>query len=563
MKNVKTEPLGQLLKRFNFISEEQLQQALNLHKGSDSRLGEILVENNFVKEKDLVQVLEFKLGIPHVDLSQYVLDPDLIDYIPEKLARLYRALPLEKNGKKLSVAMVNPMDVVAIDDLKKSCNLTIQPFIATRTEVMQSIEQLYSMKDASLDEIESFEAIEEDEDDIADEKIQTMVSDAPIIRLTTHIITKAIQQRASDVHIEPHEKLVKIRYRIDGVLIEIMRVSIKSHLALISRFKIMSSLDIAERRRPQDGRIQLNYKGNAIDIRVSTMATVNGEKIVMRILNKGDALLNLEELGFSKDNLVTYRKLIKEPHGIILVTGPTGSGKSTTLISALNEINSNDLNITSVEDPVEYRVNGINQVQVNRKAGIEYASTLRAILRQDPDVIMIGEIRDLETGQIAIRAALTGHLVLSTLHTNEAAASMMRLVDMGIKPYLVASSVIGVMAQRLIRKICSHCKEEYEPTTDIYNYLGIKEGEPLKLYHGKSCVQCNYSGYRGRTAIHEVLMMSNALRDLIHDSKTTVEDLKQKAIEEGMVTLAQDGKNKILQGITTPEEIMRVTVGRG
>lgn len=563
MKNVKSEPLGQLLKRYNYITEEQLQKALNLHKGSNRRLGEVLVDNGFVKEKDLVQVLEFKLGIPHVDLSQYVLDPDLVDYIPEKLARLYKVLPLEKNGNNLSVAMVNPMDVVAIDDLKKSCKLIIKPYIASGSEVMQSIEQLYSMKDSSLDEFDSFEAIEDEEEDIEDEKLQTMVSDAPIIRLTSHIITKAIQQRASDVHIEPQERLLKIRYRIDGVLTEVMRVSMKSHLAIISRFKIMSNLDIAERRRPQDGRIQINYRGNAIDIRVSTMTTVNGEKIVMRILNKGDALLNLEELGFAKSNLKKYRKLIQEPHGIILVTGPTGSGKSTTLISALNEINSHDLNITSVEDPVEYRVNGINQVQVNRKAGIEYANSLRAILRQDPDVIMIGEIRDLETGQIAIRAALTGHLVLSTLHTNEAAASMMRLVDMGIKPYLVASSVIGVMAQRLIRKLCSHCKEEYEPTKDIYNYLGIKEGEPLKLYQGNGCVQCNNTGYRGRTAIHEVLMMSNTLRDLIHDSKTTVEELKNKAIEEGMMTLSQDGKEKILQGITTPEEIMRVTVGRG
>lgn len=560
MKSANTEPLGQLLKRFNYITDEQLAEALKIQKTSSKRLGEILVEHKFVKEKDLVQVLEFKLGIPHADLSRYVLDPDLIDFIPEKLARMHKVVPIERRNRKLMVAMANPMDVVAIDDLRMVCKYNIEPLIASATEIEEAIDQLYTMKDAALDVLEAYDEEEEKEEEIAAEKLHTMVEDAPIVRLAGLIITKAVQQRASDIHVEPHSKVLKIRFRIDGVLSEGLRVSIKSHLALISRFKIMANMDIAEHRRPQDGRIQLKYKGKEIDIRVSTLTTVNGEKIVMRILNKGDVLLTLEDLGFSAHNLVKYRQLISEPHGIILVTGPTGSGKSTTLLSALNEMNNEASNITTVEDPVEYKIDGINQIQVNPKAGIDFANTLRAILRQDPDIVMIGEIRDAETAQIATRAALTGHLVLSSLHTNDAVSTVIRLIDMEIKPYIVATAINGVVAQRLIRKVCSECAVEYEPSSDIRKYLGLEEGEEVTLYKGEGCVQCNQTGYRGRSAIHEVLILNPHLRELINDPKTTLEELREMAIKEGMKTLREDGREKILKGITTPEEIMRVTV---
>lgn len=560
MKNAKTEPLGELLKRFNYITDEQMQEALKIQKTSTKRLGEILVEKKYIHEKDLVQVLEFKLGIPHADLSHYVLDPDLIDYIPEKLARMHKVVPIERKNKKLLVAMANPMDIVAIDDLRMVCNLSIEPLIASSTEVLEAIDQLYTMKDTAMDILEAYDEVEEKEEEIAAEKLHTMIEEAPIVRLASLIITKAIQQRASDIHVEPQSKILKVRFRTDGILSEGLRVSIKSHLALVSRFKIMANMDIAEHRRPQDGRIQLKYRGNEIDIRVSTLTTVNGEKVVMRILNKGDVLLNLNQLGFSSFNLKIYSQLIKQPHGIILVTGPTGSGKSTTLLSALNEMNSEDSNITTVEDPVEYNIDGINQIQVNPKAGIEFANTLRAILRQDPDVIMIGEIRDVETAQIAIRAALTGHLVLSSLHTNDAASTVTRLVDMGIKPYMVATAIIGVVAQRLIRKICEQCKVDYEPSSDIRTYLGMKEGEELKIFKGEGCIQCNQTGYRGRSAIHEILVLNPILREMINRPQTTLEELRTMAIKEGMRTLREDGKEKILQGITTPEEIMRVTV---
>lgn len=556
LKSVQMEPLGELLKRFDYVSEEDLRQALEIQDRTGKRLGEILVDERFVQEKDLIQVLEFKLGVPHADLTRYVLDPDLMDYIPEKMARMHQAVPLEKKGRSLRVAMVNPMDVVAIDDLRMASNLSIEPLIATRTEVQGAIDQLYTMKDAALDVLESFDEMEEEEE-IGAERIQSMVEEAPIVRLASLIITQAVQKRSSDIHIEPQNRFLKVRYRIDGVLAEGMRVSIKSHLALISRFKIMANMDIAERRRPQDGRIQLKFQGNEIDIRVSTLSTVKGEKMVMRILNKSDVLLNLDQLGFSQVNLKKYRALINEPHGILLVTGPTGSGKTTTLLSALNEINDDYHNITTVEDPVEYNIQGINQIQVNPKAGILFANSLRAILRQDPDIIMVGEIRDLETAQIAIRAALTGHLVLSTLHTNEAVATVTRLVDMGIKPYLVASAIRGIMAQRLIRKICPSCIEEYESTPDIYDYLELEE--PVLLKRGKACDQCNQTGYRGRSAIHEVLVLTDTLREMLN-AGITMEELKEEAVKEGMITLKKDGREKILQGITTPEEIMRVTL---
>ncbi|MTI60886.1 MAG: type II secretion system protein GspE [Firmicutes bacterium] len=558
MKNKGRLKLGELLVNFNFVTEKQLQEAMKVQQETDKRLGQILIDLNYLKEKDLIQVLEFQLGIPHVDLSNYIINPRLADYIPENIARRHNVIPLEVRKNKLRVAMSDPTDLVAIDDLELTSGMRVESCIAAAKLIKKAINTIYSMDKGDTAEIfDSLDSYQDKQEPELDQ-LKEMVEDAPIVKLSNLIITQALQMRASDIHIEPQEQEVRVRYRIDGVLREEMTPPKYTQAALISRFKIIADLDITRRRIPQDGRITMNVKGVKLDMRVSTLPTVFGEKLVIRLLNKDDSLLDINKLGFSDDNYSCFKALIEQPHGILLVTGPTGSGKSTTLFAALNYLNSVTKNIVTVEDPVEYQIKGINQIQADPRTGLTFASTLRSILRQDPDIIMIGEIRDKETAQIAVRAALTGHLVLSTLHTNDAVSSITRLIDMGIPPYLVSSTLIGVVAQRLLRRLCSSCKEKKFLLEEEKEILGIEELDAA-VYQARHCDKCSSTGYRGRLAVHEVLVVDDKLKKML--SKGIMEDeLKKYAVSHGMTTLHQDGVIKVKQGLTSIDELMRVII---
>ncbi|AZR74496.1 type II secretion system protein GspE [Anoxybacter fermentans] len=551
--------LGQILIDFNLITEEQFEEALKIHKHSNKRIGEILIDLGYITESQLVQVLEFQLGVPHVDLSKYNLDQRLTRYIPENIARRHRVVPLKKEDNVLKVAMADPLDIFAIDDIKLNARCKIEAMIASVSDIEKAIEELYSMTGLGDDGFDITYDIPEDVEDLEIDELRRLVEDAPIVRLTNLLIRQAIQQRASDIHIEPMKDEIRVRYRIDGVLHEFRSLPKSNQAALVSRLKIMAGLDIAERRKPQDGRIELKQPEGEVDIRISTIPTIYGEKVVLRILNKESVLLDLDKLGFSLKNRRYFDEMLKKPHGIILVTGPTGSGKTTTLFAALNKLNSQEKNISTVEDPVEYRLEGINQIQINPRVGLTFASALRAILRQDPDIIMIGEIRDRETASIAIRAAMTGHLVLSTIHTNDAPSAITRLIDMGIEPYLVSSSMIGVVAQRLVRKICPSCKERFEPSEEMRFYLGELGQQVKYLYRGKGCPDCNKTGYQGQLAIHEVLVPDREIRRLTIQNRPA-EDLRDAAVANGMTTLKMDGIEKALKGLTSLEEVMRVAI---
>lgn len=559
MEKVKTKRLGELLLDFNYITPKQLEEAIKHQQKTNKRLGEALVELNYVQPDDLIQVLEFQLGVPHVKLRNYIFNPQLATYIPEHIARRHNVIALEKKGDKLLVAMSDPTNVVAIDDIEMTSGLKVEPRIATSEEIARAITQVYTLGDEDTTELIASLDIEFQADDEPElDQLKEMVEDAPIVRLANHIISQALQMNASDIHIEPMENEVRVRYRIDGVLTEIMTTPKYTQAALISRIKIIADLDITKRRVPQDGRISINIGGMKVDLRVSTLPTVFGEKVVIRLLTKDSSLINIEKLGFSKNNLNRFKDLIERPHGILLVTGPTGSGKSTTLSAALNYLNSPEKNIITIEDPVEYQLHGINQVQANPKAGLDFASALRSILRQDPDIVMVGEIRDEETARIAVRAALTGHLVLSTLHTNDAVSTITRMVDMGIEPYLVASTVIGVVAQRLIRRVCGSCKERHEPSTD--EMVLLKEmNEMDRLYRAVGCNKCGSTGYRGRIAVHEVLVVDDKIKELIVRGANEPE-IQDYCVKNGMTSLVMDGIDKYRQGITTYEELVRVLV---
>jgi type IV pilus assembly protein PilB len=480
--------------------------------------------------------------------------------ISDALAKRYSALPIGYEDSKLIVAMSDPANVFALDDIRTITGLEIKPVVATRSDIHAAIARFHRMEE-SVSEIVGAAAEElEEAEDLA--KTRELVEDAPIVKLVNMLITQAVNERASDIHIEPHEKDLRIRYRIDGVLHEVMRPPKSIQSGVISRLKIMADINIAERRIPQDGRVGLVVGGKAIDLRVATLPTVFGEKVVIRILDKSSVLLNLQDLGFSDSNFVRYESSFKKPYGMILVTGPTGSGKSTTLYATLNIINTPERNIITVEDPVEYRLPGVNQIQINPKAGLTFASALRSILRSDPDVVLIGEIRDRETAQIAIEAALTGHLVLSTLHTNDAPAAVSRLLEMGIEPFLVSSAVDGVLAQRLLRVLCDRCKELYAPTEEALHEAGIPlnaDGTAPKLYRSVGCSQCANTGYRGRTGVHEVMLRTEEIERLISERRSS-EDISRVAQDQGMRVLRQDGIDKILAGVTSIEEIMRVIV---
>lgn len=548
--------IGELLIKYQYITEDQLDKAIARQKEVDKRLGDILVEMGYLVEKDLIQVLEFHLGIPNVDLENYVFGPHLMQYIPEHLARRYNVIPLEEDGKYLRVAMNDPTNLVAIDDIEMISGLKVDPLLALSKDIQQAINQVYSLgEDETNDIIDSLEEYHEEEE--TEEEQHNIIDDAPIVRLANLIIGQAIQMRASDIHIEPQENDVRVRYRIDGVLRDHMHTPKYSQAALISRLKIIADLDITKRQIPQDGRIAMIFNNLKVDMRVSTLPTIYGEKVVIRLLSRDESLINLNKLGFTEDNFQRFKGLIDQPYGIILATGPTGSGKSTTLFAALNYLNSPEKNIVTIEDPIEYQISGINQVQANYQTGLTFARTLRSFLRQDPDIIMVGEIRDEETARIAVRAALTGHLVLSTLHTNDAVSSITRLIDMGIPPYLVASTVIGVIAQRLVRRLCDNCKKEFLPGEKEKEFLELAKSDII--FRAEGCNRCGATGYIGRLAIHEVLVVNDLIREMIVQDASE-QEIKEYAVKEGMKTLLNDGIIKIKNGITSYDELIRITV---
>lgn len=556
----RTKALGELLLEEGLITQERLAEANDQAKRAGRTLGRILIELGYLTEADLFAFLARRMGLEFVDLGEAQIDPAATSLIPEALAKRYKALPIgfDDDGK-LVVAMSDPANVLAIDDIRTLTGKEVRPVVATAADIMAAIGRMSRLDSA----IEARAASDDTSGEPIDISQVTEAADnAPVVRLVHLIITQAVSDRASDIHIEPQERDLRIRFRVDGVLHEILRQPRSMQAGVISRLKIMAEMDIAERRTPQDGRIGLVVQGKAIDLRVASLPTVYGEKVVMRILDKSSILLKLEDLGFSDGNYARFKESFTKPYGMILVTGPTGSGKSTTLYATLNILNSIDRNIITVEDPVEYRLGGINQIQTNVKAGLTFASALRSILRADPDVVLIGEVRDRETAQISIEAALTGHLVLTTLHTNDAPSAVSRLIEMGIEPFLVASAVDAVLAQRLARRLCDNCKELYMPTREalLENKFPIGEKDEIpKLYRPIGCVKCGKTGYRGRLAVHEVMTMSEGIERLVVERRST-DDISRLAVEQGMEILRIDGINKVKMGLTSLEEIQRVIV---
>ncbi|MBL0387072.1 Flp pilus assembly complex ATPase component TadA [Tumebacillus sp. ITR2] len=549
--------IGDLLIDAGLITEQQLQEALNIQKTGKEKLGDVFLNMGLLTEQQLIEALEFQLGIPHVQLHRYKVDQSLLGIIPERLANMYRVLPLKKDGNKLMVAMVDPLDYYAIDDLRMSTGFVIEPAIASKDEIMRAISRYYGMQ-GSVEEV--MQTMQPQVDLDVDREI--IDEDSPVVRMVNQIIQQAVQQRASDIHIDPQADTIRVRYRVDGVLRTERSLPKHMHGVITARMKILAQLNIAERRVPQDGRFHMDVELRTVDVRVSTLPTAHGEKIVMRVLDVKTAVNDIEKLGFEPYNLERFLTMLRHAHGIVLITGPTGSGKTSTLYAALNRMNTDEVNIVTVEDPVEYQVDGINQVQVNHAAGLTFASGLRAILRQDPNVIMVGEIRDSDTAEIAVRAALTGHLVFSTLHTNDAVASITRLIDMGIEPFLVSSSIVGVVGQRLVRRVCHECSSPYVPHEDELRMLEAR-GLPVDhLRIGRGCGNCNRTGYRGRVAIQEIMRMDEKLRRLIMEKRPDSE-YRQHCIQNGMKTMFDDGLSKVANGITTFAEVFRTTMTEG
>ncbi|WP_353095912.1 ATPase, T2SS/T4P/T4SS family [Tissierella praeacuta] len=548
--------LGELLLNAGKISEKQLKDALAIQKKSGKKLGEVLVSEKFVKEDDIIEVLEFQLGIPYINLDQYEINSEVATIIPESIVKRYELIAIDKKENSLIVAMVDPLNIFALDDIKLFVKLDIQPVISIREKILRSIDKFYREETTKkvLEEFEeSFLPINADE--IEDAELLE-VTTAPIVKLLNSIIEQAVREKASDIHIEPYAEDIRVRFRIDGELREIMMLSKTSLSAIITRIKIIGRMNIAEKRVPQDGRIEAKVNGSEIDMRISTLPTVYGEKIVIRLLDRSSFMFTKEALGFNNKDLETFDKILSQPYGMLLVTGPTGSGKTTTLYTILQEINKIEKNVITIEDPVEYKLNGVNQVQVNTKAGLTFASGLRSVLRQDPDIIMVGEIRDGETAEIAIRAAITGHLVLSTLHTNDSPSTVARLIDMGIEPYLVSSAVVGIVSQRLVKLLCCKCKEKYEAGYLEKKVLGVNEKEKLILNKPIGCSSCN-DGYKGRVAVHELMPIDKTIRQLI-DKRANIDELRKQAINRGMTTLLQSAATLAISGDTSYEEVLRV-----
>ena len=552
--------LGDILVQDGLVTEDQLFQAFQMHKEQGKALGRVLVDSGFLTESQLVAALAQQIGLEFVDLGDYPVDGSVIASVPGAMCRKHSALPLRVDDEgKLLLAMADPANVFAIDDIRSITGFDVRPVVATRADVLGAIDRYYRA-DSDLDDLTAvLDSTEEDEDLT---NLKEVVEDAPIVKYVNLLITQAIQDRASDIHLEPNEGSLVVRYRIDGVLHEIMKSPKNIQSGVISRLKIMSDINIAERRIPQDGRLSVQHQGKKIDLRVATLPTVWGEKIVMRVLDNSNTTLELTDLGFSEHNYSVYGESFSKPYGMILVTGPTGSGKSTTLYATLNQIARPEVNVITVEDPVEYRLAGINQVQVNTKAGLTFAAALRSILRCDPDIVLIGEIRDHETAQIAVEAALTGHLVLSTLHTNDAPSAVTRLTEMGLEPFLVGSALDCVLAQRLARRLCSKCKEAYQPTPEalVQARYPWQEGEPPPtLFRPAGCPACSKTGYKGRLALHEVMAVSEDIERLAVE-RASAAAITEAARLEGMVSLRADGLDKVARGITSLDEILRVVV---
>ncbi len=555
--------LGELLIETGLLSPEQLIEALSIQGTAGKRLGEILIEMKFVSEEEMAFALAMQLKIPYIDLNDYPIQEKVLEIIPREISYKFTCVAIDLNNNILNVAMSDPLDLIMIKDLQFLTGYNIQPSISTPSQINNILQHHYNPEKTLSQVASEFEG--EDimeflpEEGLEEEKEPSLeeFKDSPFVKMVDLIIKNAIKRGASDVHIEAQENQVRVRNRIDGVLQDSIKLPKWTQPIIISRIKVLGGMDIAEKRLPQDGRIKVKTRNMSVDLRVSTLPTYYGEKAVIRILNKEESFLTLDELGFVAKNLAPIKSFIKQPQGMILFTGPTGSGKTSSLYGCMREIRSEEVNIITVEDPVEYELAGINQVQINEKVGLTFPFILRSILRQDPNVIMIGEIRDQETAEIALQASLTGHLVLSTMHTNDAPSAITRLVDIGMPPYLIASSILGIVAQRLVRKICPDCKEEYVPDPDILSRLSLnKEQLPFKFYRGKGCPKCGQLGYRGRTVIEEVMIMGHKMRELIQSS-ASIDMIREAAMATGMTNLGLSGLRKVENGVTTLDEVLK------
>ena len=559
--------LEELLLKEKFVTEEDLKKAKNYQKQYGGNLTNILIKLGFINEEQLVIALAKQLGIPHVKLSNYKLDPEVVEILPENVIRREKVIPLAKSGNVLTIATADPLNVLLIDSLRARTGYEIQTIVATPTEIEQAIADYFSSKaEKDLDNLiqhstdEDNLTVVEGEERVDLDRLLQETEQAPIIKMVNMILSRGIRERASDIHIEPFEEKLQVRYRIDGILYPSMNLPKRVQNAVISRIKVLSEMDIAERRLPQDGRFRVKAYNRDIDFRVSTIPTRFGEKVVLRLLDKAQLIgLTIDKLGLEKDVLEKYQRAIKKPYGMIVLTGPTSSGKSTSLYAAIKAINTPDKNILTIEDPVEYEAEGVNQVQVNEEIGLTFSRALRAFLRQDPDIIMLGEMRDAETADIGIKAALTGHLLFTTLHTNNAPGAITRLLNMGIEPFLIAGALIFVGAQRLMRRVCKKCAEPYTPTPELLEELGIEEdAKDLTFYRAKGCDACNNTGYRGRMAVMEALEVDDDIRELIIKRAPEIE-IRKVAIEKGMVPLRKNALAKVLKGESTVEELGRIT----
>ncbi len=554
-------PIEEILLSEGLITQEQLEHACREAQKSGMDIESTLIRLGFVTEDIIVSTIATLTSIPYIKLENYLIDSEVINLVPEELARRHKLIPLFKIEDNLTVAMANPQDIIALDELRMRTNFKyIDTVVSSKSEIENAINQYYSKLGSIETIIEGIDIskLRKIPEEIDHQRLAEISEETPVIKLVNMLIYEAVKSKASDIHVEPEQDVLRIRYRIDGILYEAYKLPHHLLGLVTSRIKILAGLDIAERRKPQDGRLRMDMENREIDIRLSTFPTIHGENLVLRILDKSSVLLNLRDLGFSERDLSKFNSLIRSPYGIILVTGPTGSGKTTTLYAALSEINSPEVNIITIEDPVEYQIPLIRQTQINPKAGLTFATGLRSILRQDPDIVMVGEIRDVETADIATQAALTGHLVFSTLHTNDSSGALTRLIDMGVEPFLISSSVIGVIAQRLVRIICFHCKDEYVPPSNLLKSLKLEGQKDLRFYKGRGCDNCKGTGYTGRRGIFEILMVDEEIRKLII-SKTSADAIKQTAIQSGMTTLMKDGIEKVKRGMTTLEEVIRLT----
>ncbi len=575
--------IGELLLKEKRITAEQLQEALNYQKASGGKLGFNLVKLGFVRDDEITALLSKQYGVPSINLGQFEIDPSVIKLVPAETVQKYQIVPLSRAGATLTIAMTDPTNVFAMDDIKFMTGYNVEPVVASETAVLEAIQKYYgiakpagggqsntlelatrALEELPLVDSGDVEVLEELEE-ISVEALARQGEEAPVVRLVNVLLMSAIQKGASDIHIEPYEKELRVRFRIDGILYNIMNPPMKFRDALTSRVKIMAKLDIAEKRLPQDGRIKIRFNDNGvakeIDFRVSSLPTLFGEKIVMRLLDKDKLMLDMTKLGFESESLARYEAAIQRPWGMVLVTGPTGSGKTNTLYSSISRLNTPETNIMTAEDPVEFNIAGVNQVQVREGIGLNFAAALRSFLRQDPNIILVGEIRDFETAEIAVKAALTGHLVLSTLHTNDAPSTVNRLMNMGIEPFLVASSVNLICAQRLVRRICSACREPapLPPPALVNAGFAPDEAAEVTPSKGKGCGQCNQTGYRGRVGLYEVMEITDELRELVLVGASGLE-LRRRAVEDGMISLRQSGLRKVKDGVTTIEEVVRETV---